>query len=83
MTQAPPPSYACPFCGMVSYHPKDLEHRFCARCDKFENEPRSTPPSELDVPLNSPAIQRLLDEIRNGDTEVGRVFNRTYNRHNR
>lgn len=27
-----PPCFACPLCGLVSYHAKDIEHRFCARC---------------------------------------------------
>ncbi len=39
---SPPPSYECPWCGMVSYHPMDLQERFCARCDKFEDEPRAS-----------------------------------------
>jgi ribosomal protein L37E len=27
-----PPSFVCPLCKLRSYHPKDVEHRFCARC---------------------------------------------------
>lgn len=30
------PSYTCPRCGMVSYHPKDIEHLYCAKCHEFE-----------------------------------------------
>jgi Zn ribbon nucleic-acid-binding protein len=26
------PSITCPRCGLVSYHAKDIEHRYCARC---------------------------------------------------
>lgn len=26
------PSIKCPHCGRVSYHPKDIEHRYCAVC---------------------------------------------------
>lgn len=37
----------------------------------------------LDVPLDSPALSRLLDEVRGIDAEVSRNYNRTYNRHNR
>lgn len=22
-------------CGVVSYHPEDVKHRFCAYCDRF------------------------------------------------
>lgn len=27
--------FVCPDCGAESHHPKDLEHRYCARCNKF------------------------------------------------
>jgi ribosomal protein S27AE len=33
---AKPDSYTCPDCGAVSYHPKDIEHRYCGRCHQFE-----------------------------------------------
>jgi hypothetical protein len=48
--------------------------------------PRDTPhnfTTEIDVPITSPALARLLDEVRGGDREVARGYNRTYNRHNR
>jgi len=37
----------------------------------------------LDAPLDSPALRRLLDEVRGDDADVMRSYNRTYNRHNR
>lgn len=37
----------------------------------------------LDAPLDSPALSRLLDEVRGDEAEVSRSYNRTYNRHNR
>ena len=37
----------------------------------------------LDVTLDSPALARLIDEVRSSDFEVTRAYNRTYNRHNR
>ncbi len=40
--------------------------------------------AELDAPLDSPALSRLIEEIRfeeNGG--VPRSYNRTFNRHNR
>lgn len=37
----------------------------------------------LDLPLESPAIARLIGEVRGTDFEVTRAYNRTYNRHNR
>ena len=32
MSPDPPPSFTCPCCGAVSYHPVDLEQGFCGRC---------------------------------------------------
>jgi hypothetical protein len=54
-------------------------------------EPRTLVPEEsvdaqsglLDASLDSPALSRLLDEVRGDETEVSRSYNRTYNRHNR
>lgn len=37
----------------------------------------------LDAPLDSPALTRLLDEVRDEGIRVSRSYNRTYNRHNR
>lgn len=34
------PSITCPTCGMTSYHPKDIEFRFCGKCDKFHDGSR-------------------------------------------
>ena len=28
----------CRRCGLTSYHPKDVEHRFCANCNIFHND---------------------------------------------
>ena len=30
------PSYRCPRCGRVSYHPQDLANRYCGFCHQFE-----------------------------------------------
>jgi hypothetical protein len=38
----------------------------------------------LDVPLDSPALRRLIDEVRGEEKlDVARSYDRTYNRHNR
>jgi ribosomal protein L37E len=38
MTRKPlPPSFLCPLCGLRSYHPKDVERRFCARCGSIDD----------------------------------------------
>ena len=51
--------------------------------DKRESAREEELPAELDVPLVSPALQRLLDEVRLEDNDVPRGYNRTFNRHNR
>jgi len=42
-----------------------------------------SPEADLDMPVESPAIARLIEEVRGTDFEVTRAYNRTYNRHNR
>ena len=37
----------------------------------------------LDVAVESPAIRRLIEEVRAEETDVPRGYNRTFNRHNR
>ena len=41
------------------------------------------PVSDLDVPIDSPAIRRLIEEVRAETMDVPRSYNRTFNRHNR
>jgi hypothetical protein len=41
------------------------------------------PQDLLDMPLDSPAIARLIQEVRGEEPDVSRSYNRTYNRHNR
>lgn len=38
---------------------------------------------EMEVSLNSPAIRRLVEEVRAEEDGVPRSYNRTFNRHNR
>lgn len=38
---------------------------------------------DLDVVVDSPAIRRLIEEVRAEDAGVPRSYNRTFNRHNR
>lgn len=28
-------SITCPLCGMRSYHPEDVKHRYCGNCNAF------------------------------------------------
>lgn len=34
-----PPSFHCPCCGMVSYHPDDIASGYCGKCHEFTGEP--------------------------------------------
>ena len=38
---------------------------------------------DLDVAIDSPAIRRLIEEVRAEAFDVPRSYNRTFNRHNR
>jgi hypothetical protein len=38
---------------------------------------------EVDVNLDSPAIRRLVEEVRAEESGIPRSYNRTFNRHNR
>lgn len=42
-----------------------------------------TAPAELDFPLDSAALRRLIDEVAGGQRSAMRGYNRTHNRHNR
>lgn len=37
MTERSEP-FRCPFCGIVSHHPRDAQERYCARCHRFVDE---------------------------------------------
>jgi len=37
----------------------------------------------LDLPIESAAIRRMIEEIRSEQSDVPRSYNRTFNRHNR
>lgn len=38
---------------------------------------------EIEVSLDSPAIRRIVEEVRAEEAGVPRSYNRTFNRHNR
>ena len=31
-------TYVCPRCGMKSYHPVDVQEKWCGKCCMFEDE---------------------------------------------
>lgn len=37
------PTFQCPRCHSVSYHPKDIQHGYCGRCHDFTGEKVTTP----------------------------------------
>jgi hypothetical protein len=41
------------------------------------------PLTHLDVAIESPAIRRLIEEVRAEPADAPRSYNRTFNRHNR
>jgi hypothetical protein len=43
----------------------------------------STETLDFDVSIDSPAIRRLIEEVRAEEFDVPRSYNRTFNRHNR
>jgi len=65
--------FVCPRCGFVSWNPNDKRERYCGHCHVFVDEE-----SEL-----SPAIKRIIEEVRQGQASPGNSYNRIYNRHNR
>lgn len=55
MTQ---PSYVCGHCGRVSYHPHDIRERYCAACDRWDDDlrpPSIYPQTDPQVPPHGPA----------------------------
>jgi hypothetical protein len=47
--RAPAP-FTCPFCASFSHNPKDAEQRYCARCNVFVD----------DVKTSSPAVRQTM-----------------------
>ncbi|MBF6299030.1 hypothetical protein IU459_15975 [Nocardia amamiensis] len=56
------PSITCPACGSVSYHPADIEQRYCGRCHMFHSQLGAPAPlSGADV-LESELGDERVDE---------------------
>jgi hypothetical protein len=51
----------------------------------FDIEPGDSlvPSNADDLAIDSPAIRRLIEEVRTEESGVPRSYNRTFNRHNR
>lgn len=85
-------AYYCKPCNVLSFHALDQEPLFCVSCLKCDDGTTAlvldaVPPApvDLDMPvIDSPAIRRIMDEVRNSDADgVPRSYDRSYNRHNR
>jgi hypothetical protein len=64
--------------------PYDTPSRLLGDATMADGFPRSsTPKQSLDVPIDSRAIRRLIEEVRAETFDVPRSYNRTFNRHNR
>ena len=47
-------------------------------------EPRKAEKEDqMEVPVDSVTLERLIEEVRNDDLEVDRSYDRVHNRHNR
>jgi hypothetical protein len=68
------------------YHPRSIEMGD-SKMDNGSLRPTAAVPAPvgepLDVVIESPAIQRLIEEVRAEEVDVPRSYNRTFNRHNR
>ena len=58
--------------------------------DNTENDPVPRSAAEVseaaEIPLRelgSPTLDRLIEEVRNGDTDAPNAYNRVHHRHNR
>lgn len=68
------PSITCPRCGSVSYHPGDIENRYCGRCHWWTSDPTLGRPDVIAqaeaegaiAPLEPEPgwLRRLLDRVR-------------------
>lgn len=46
----PQPSFRCPVCAAVSYHPEDIRHGYCGRCHAFTGALRKYPRPGILIP---------------------------------
>lgn len=50
---------------------------------ELKRDPAELIDQALDASIDSPAIRRLIEEVRAESVDVPRSYNRTFNRHNR
>jgi hypothetical protein len=69
------PSFTCPCCGAVSYHPNDVAESYCGKCHEWTGDPeRSAPhfasaceyrkPKPKPKPASGPAVIREWAKMR-------------------
>ena len=49
----------------------------------MDDKGRTAGTLSLDIPVNSVALRRLIEEVAGGELSAIRGYNRTHNRHNR
>lgn len=63
----------CLMCGMTSYHPGDVSHRYCAHCHMMHDQVMNTIKLSMDpAPGVSGAFAAHLDEMRKAMPEDSR-----------
>lgn len=61
------PSITCPKCGKTSYHPKDVEEKYCGNCHEFQSAMAVLSPGEC---VELPEPNNLVDAIENALREA-------------
>lgn len=62
-------SIRCRLCGLVSYHPDDIKHCYCANCKRFHQDWGDTVPYEYFIRLLS-CVQAVMRKRRTGDPQM-------------
>ena len=57
-------SITCPICRMTSYHPRDVEYRYCGNCHAFTGLPDGYVRAYLRHIGETPSIERVADLLR-------------------
>jgi hypothetical protein len=72
-TPPKPPSFTCPRCGTVSYHPKDVIYGYCGACHDFT---RMQIVDYLDIETSQLGFRRREDwpELRKSMEEISEII---------
>jgi len=68
----------------MMYHRRLLIGGWSMERPEFTYDKENTnAPVDMDIPVDSVTLARLIDEVRNEDPAVGRSYDRVHHRHNR